>query len=68
MSGFARMDFRLRSDGAIFLLEANANPNLSKGEDLADTAKAVGKSNTALVNRIEQLGLGYMPEWRMFEA
>ena len=67
MSGFARMDFRLRNDGRIFLLEANANPNLSKGEDLADSAKAVGMSYTALVNRIVQLGSRYMPEWRMFE-
>jgi len=68
MSGFARMDFRLRSDGTIFLLEANANPNLSKGEDLADSANAVGINYTALIARIVQLGLGYMPEWRMFEA
>jgi D-alanine-D-alanine ligase len=67
MSGFARMDFRLTSDGRIFLLEANANPNLSKGEDLADSAKAFGMSYTALVNRIVQLGMDYMPEWRMFE-
>jgi len=67
MSGFARMDFRLTSDGRAFLLEANANPNLSKGEDLADSAKAVGMSYTALVNRIVQLGVDYMPEWRMFE-
>jgi D-alanine-D-alanine ligase len=67
MSGFARMDFRLRGDGRVFLLEANANPNLSKGEDLADSAKAIGMSYTALVNRIVQLGLAYMPEWRMFE-
>jgi D-alanine-D-alanine ligase len=67
MSGFARMDFRMRSDGSIFLLEANANPNLSKGEDLADSAKAAGISYTALVNRVVQLGLAYMPEWRMFE-
>ena len=67
MSGFARMDFRLCSDGRIFLLEANANPNLSKGEDLADSAKAAGMSYTALVNRIVQLGLAYMPEWRLFE-
>ena len=28
MSGFARMDFRMRSDGTLFLLEANCNPNL----------------------------------------
>jgi D-alanine-D-alanine ligase len=67
MSGFARMDFRLTADGRAFLLEANANPNLSKGEDLADSAKAFGISYTALVNRIVQLGLDYMPEWRMFE-
>ena len=68
MSGFARMDFRLRSDGTIFLLEANANPNLSKGEDLANSAQAIGMGYTALIARIVQLGLGYMPEWRMFEA
>jgi len=67
MSGFARMDFRLCGDGRVFLLEANANPNLSKGEDFADSAKADGMSYTALVDRIVQLGLAYMPEWRMFE-
>ncbi len=68
MSGFARMDFRVRNDGRVYLLEANCNPNLSKGEDLADSAKAAGMSYTALVRRIVQLGLDYMPEWRMFEA
>jgi D-alanine-D-alanine ligase len=67
MSGYARMDFRMRSDGSMFLLEANANPNLSKGEDLADSAKAVGISYMKLIDRIVQLGLAYMPEWRMFE-
>ena len=67
MSGFARMDFRLRNDGRVFLIEANANPNLSKGEDLADSAKAAGMSYTALIKRVVQLGLSYMPEWRMYE-
>jgi D-alanine-D-alanine ligase len=67
MSGFARMDFRLRSDVRIFLIEANANPNLSKGEDLAESAKAAGISYTTLIKRIVQLGLAYMPEWRMYE-
>jgi D-alanine-D-alanine ligase len=67
MSGFARMDFRLRNDGSLYLLEANANPNLSKGEDLADSAKAAGMSYAALLKRIVQLGLDYMPEWRLFE-
>jgi D-alanine-D-alanine ligase len=67
MSGFARMDFRLCADGRVYLLEANCNPNLSQGEDFADAAKAAGVDYTALVNRIVQLGLAYMPEWRMFE-
>lgn len=67
MSGFARMDFRLRADGRFFLLEANANPNLSRGEDLAESAKAVGTSYTSLIARIVNLGLSYKPEWRMFE-
>lgn len=67
MSGFARMDFRLCSDGRLVLLEANCNPNLSKGEDFADAAKAAGIGYTALVNRILQLGLAYVPEWRRYE-
>ena len=68
MSGFARMDFRLAGNGRMYLLEAKANPNLSKGEDLADSAKAAGMSYASLVERIVQLGMGYMPEWRMFET
>jgi D-alanine-D-alanine ligase len=68
MSGFARMDFRLCADGRIYLLEANCNPNLSKGEDFADAARAAGVGYTALVNRIVQLGLAYRPEWRWFES
>jgi D-alanine-D-alanine ligase len=67
MNGFARMDFRLCADGRILLLEANCNPNLSKREDFAASAKSSGIGYTALVDRIVQLGLGYMPEWRMLE-
>ena len=68
MNGFARMDFRLCADGRILLLEANCNPNLTKGEDFAASAKSSGIGYTALVDRIVQLGLGYMPEWRMFDG
>ncbi|HYM35239.1 MAG TPA: hypothetical protein VET48_07555, partial [Steroidobacteraceae bacterium] len=42
LSGYARMDFRLRSDGGVFCLEANANPNLSHDEDFAQSALSVG--------------------------
>ena len=57
MNGFARMDFRMREDGSVFLLEANANPNLTKDEDLAESAKAVGVGYEALFMRIVNLGL-----------
>ncbi|HEX6998327.1 MAG TPA: D-alanine--D-alanine ligase [Gammaproteobacteria bacterium] len=66
MSGFARMDLRMREDGAVFVIEANANPELAKGEDLAASAEAVGIDYPALIARIVSLGLAYMPEWRMF--
>jgi len=68
MNGFARMDFRMRDDGTAFLLEANANPNLTRDEDLAESAKTDGVSYEALLQRIVSLGLSYMPEWRMFEG
>ena len=68
MNGFARMDFRMRADGSVFLLEANANPNLTRDEDLAESTRSVGVSYEALITRIVNLGLSYMPEWRMFEG
>ncbi len=68
MNGFARMDFRMRADGSVFLLEANANPNLTHGEDFAESAETVGVDYEALLTRIVNLGLAYMPEWRMFEG
>lgn len=67
MSGYARMDFRLRDDGSIFVLEANANPNLTYGEDFAESGERAGLSYEQLLNRIVQLGLDHQPEWRLFE-
>lgn len=67
LSGYARLDFRLREDGSLFLLEANANPNLAHGEDFAESAEVMGIKYEALITRIVNLGINYMPEWRMFE-
>jgi D-alanine-D-alanine ligase len=67
MSGYARMDMRLRPDGSVFVLEANANPNLTYGEDFAESGDVAGLSYEQLLNRIVQLGLNYQPEWRLFE-
>ncbi len=68
MSGYARMDLRMRADGSLFVLEANANPNLTFGEDFAESAEAVGISYETLLTRIVSLGLAYRPEWRLFES
>jgi D-alanine-D-alanine ligase len=64
MSGYARMDFRLRADGTAFALEANANPNLAAEEDFADAALDEGMDYTALLERIIALGCSYRAEWR----
>jgi D-alanine-D-alanine ligase len=67
LSGYARLDFRMRPDGSVFLLEANANPELARGEDFAESAKVIGIDYESLITRIVNLGLSYMPEWRMYE-
>ncbi len=66
LSGYARMDFRVRPDGSIFVLEANANPNLAQGDDLAQSALAAGTGYDELLTRILQLGLRYQAEWRSY--
>lgn len=67
MNGFARMDLRMRDDGKVFLLEANANPDLTLGEDFAESAASVGIDYDSLIKKIVNLGLSYEPEWRMYE-
>ena len=68
LTGYARMDFRLRNDGTIFVLEANANPNLAEGEDLARSAEAAGLGYDDLLARILSLGIGYQAAWRSNEG
>ena len=65
LSGYARLDLRLRDDGQIFVIEANPNPNLSFGEDLAESAEVVGIGYEQLLQKIITLGLNYQAEWRM---
>jgi len=65
LSGFARMDFRVRPDGSVFVLEANANPHLAAQEDFARSAQTAGVEYAALLERILSLGLAYRSEWRI---
>jgi len=68
MSGYGRMDLRLSPDGSVHVLEANANPNLTYGEDFAESADLAGLDYDGLISRIVSLGLSYQPEWRLFES
>jgi D-alanine-D-alanine ligase len=68
LTGYARMDFRLRADGALYALEANANPNLSAGEDFAQSALTAGMRYPEVLNRILQLGANYPAAWRGLDA
>ena len=64
MSGYARMDLRMTADGRIYVIEANANPNLSYGEDFAESAENSGLSYENLLGRIISLGLRYEAAWK----
>jgi len=64
LSGYARMDFRVTASGNIYVLEANANPNLEAAEDFAESARSSGMAYAELLERLMSLGLKYKAEWR----
>jgi D-alanine-D-alanine ligase len=66
LSGYARMDFRVTADGQVYVLEANANPNLEAEEDFAQSARAAGIAYDDLLGRLIALGMSYQAEWRAF--
>jgi D-alanine-D-alanine ligase len=61
-SGYSRIDLRLDAAGRVFVLEANPNPQIAYGEDLAQSAEAAGLSYPALIQRILTTGLRWEPE------
>ncbi|MCZ6826244.1 MAG: D-alanine--D-alanine ligase, partial [Gammaproteobacteria bacterium] len=64
LSGYARIDLRLTEDEKIYVLEANANPELSYGDDFAESAEAAGYSYSELLDQIIRMGLAYRAAWR----
>ena len=62
MSGYARMDLRLNTHGQFYVMEANANPQLAFGEDLAESADRAGLTYEELLQRILNVGLRWQPE------
>jgi D-alanine-D-alanine ligase len=62
LSGYARMDLRLDTNGRVHVLEANPNPQLAYGEDFAESAERAGVSYEELIQRIINLGRRWRPE------
>ena len=58
------MDFRVTAQGQVYVLEANANPNLETAEDFAESARASGVPYAQLLERLMDLGLKYRAQWR----
>ena len=62
LSGYARIDLRLDEAGRLWVLEANPNPQIARGEDFAASAEKVGMSYETVLQRIINLGLRWQPE------
>lgn len=65
LTGYARIDLRLTKTGEIFVLEANANPDIGYGEEMSCATEAAGMDYEELLQRIINLGLRYRPESRL---
>jgi D-alanine-D-alanine ligase len=57
LDGYARIDFRLATDGTPYFIEANPNPEIAKSQEFATAAKHDGLDYPALLNRILALGI-----------
>ena len=62
LSGYARIDLRVTEDEKIFVLEANANPDIGYGEEMSLAGEAADLSYEQLLQKILNLGLNYRPE------
>ncbi len=62
LSGYARIDLRMESDGRVWVIEANPNPQIAKGEDFAESAAAAGLAYDALIQRLVNLGMRWSSE------
>jgi D-alanine-D-alanine ligase len=57
LSGYARIDFRMSTDGTFFCLEANTLPGMTQTSLIPQAAAAAGISFPELCDRIVQLAL-----------
>jgi len=59
MRGFGRIDLRLTDEGKLVVVEANPNPEIAQGEDIAEAAAKAGLPYNDLIERIVALGLDH---------
>ena len=64
LSGYARIDVRLTQDDKIYVLEANANPDIAYGGEMSTAAELAGINYEALLRKIISLGMRYSPDIR----
>lgn len=57
LDGYARIDYRLGTDGELYFLEANPNPEIAKSEEFAAAAQEGGLEYGALLERLMSLAL-----------
>jgi D-alanine-D-alanine ligase len=57
LDGYARIDFRLSSDGTPYFIEANPNPEIAKSQEFATAARHDGLDYPDLLHRILALGI-----------
>ena len=57
LDGYARIDFRLSASNVPYFLDANPNPDISDGEELASAAALIGMTYGDLISRIVSLGM-----------
>jgi D-alanine-D-alanine ligase len=62
LSGYARIDLRLDEAGNPWVIEANPNPQIARGEDFAASAENAGIAYETVLQRIINLGLRWQPE------
>jgi D-alanine-D-alanine ligase len=61
-SGYSRIDLRLDTEGRVYVLEANPNPQIARTEDFAESAAATGLTYPALIQKILTTGLRWEPD------
>ena len=57
LDGYARIDFRLSTEGKPYYIEANPNPEIAKSEEFASSARHDGLAYKDLLHRILTLGM-----------